>query len=433
MSIAFFARGKLMKVAVAGGVPVEICPAPDGKGGAWSPAGTIVFGPNVIFEGLSRVSADGGPVQPATLVDFDRGENSHRWPVFLPDGIHFLFFVRASIDERRGVYVGRLDRPASTPGVPLFRSESEAVFVPTSGRDRGVLLSAADGQLQVRPFDAVALRLVGDPRTLPVAAGANTPYHSAMLSASADLLATVATPITYGVRLDTVARDGTAVRMSERQSQSWPRLSPDGKRMVRQLVDPVRGNPDVWVEDLHDGGLVRVTTATGSDLLPVWSPDGLRLAYGSGTLKERRLSIAAADGTGAMQELPCPAAYCEPTDWSPDGRSLIVNTRLFTSGAADVWSVSLEAGGSARVILSGPFPGTDARISPTDNGSPTYLRRLADRWSPSARCRARRAVSWYPATAAANPSGAAMGGSFSTSISKAVFMAGRCNANRPES
>jgi len=364
MAIAFFARGKLMRVAVAGGVPVEICDAPDGKGGAWSPTGNIVFGPNIIFEGLSRVSAEGGPVQPATLVDFDRGENSHRWPVFLPDGIHFLFFVRASIDERRGVYVARLDRPASRPGSPLFRSESEAVFVPTSGRERGVLLSAADGQLQARPFDAAALRLVGDPRMLPVAAGANTPYHSAMLSASADLLATVGTPITYGVRMGTVARDGTAVRTSEREPQGWPRLSPDGRRLARQRVDPVRGNPDIWVEDLHDGSLARVTTATGSDLLPVWSPDGLRLAYGSGTMHERRLSIAAADGTGVVRELPCPAAYCEPTDWSPDGRSLIVNTGAPTSGAGDVWSVSLEVGGSATAILSGPFREYDARISP---------------------------------------------------------------------
>ena len=307
-SLGFFARGKLMKVAVAGGVPIEICDAPDGKGGAWSPTGTIVFGPNMIFEGLARVSADGGPVQPATLVDFDRGENSHRWPVFLPDGIHFLYYVRASIDERRGVYVASIDRPASTPGSPLFRSESEAVFVPTSGRERGVLLSAADGQLQARPFDATTLRLVGDPRTLPVAAGANTPYHSAMLSASADLLATVAMPMPYGVRLGTVSRDGTAVRLSERQPQNWPRLSPDGRRMARQMVDPARGNPDIWVEDLQDGSLVRVTTATGTDVLPVWSPDGRRLAYGSGTLKERRLSIAAADGTGVAQELPCPGA-----------------------------------------------------------------------------------------------------------------------------
>ena len=95
MSLGFFALGKLMKVAVTGGVPVEICDAPDGKGGAWSPTGTIVFGPDMIFEGLSRVSAEGGEVQPATLVDFDDGENSHRWPAFLPDGIHFIFHVRS--------------------------------------------------------------------------------------------------------------------------------------------------------------------------------------------------------------------------------------------------------------------------------------------------------------------------------------------------
>ena len=74
-----------------------------GRGGAWNSSGTIVFGAILIFEGLSRVSADGGPVESATPVDIDRGENSHGWPVFLPDGVHFLFYVRASVDERRGV------------------------------------------------------------------------------------------------------------------------------------------------------------------------------------------------------------------------------------------------------------------------------------------------------------------------------------------
>ena len=38
--------------------------------------------------------------------------------------------------------------------------------------------------------------------------------------------------------------------------------------MAEQLIDPVRGNPDIWVENLRDGSLVRVTTATGSDHLP---------------------------------------------------------------------------------------------------------------------------------------------------------------------
>ena len=435
-SLGFFARGKLMKVAVAGGVPVVICDAPDGKGGAWSPTGTIVFGPNLIFEGLAKVSADGGPVEPATLVDFDRGENSHRWPVFLPDGIHFLFHVRASIDERRGVYVARIDRPASKPGSPLFRSESEAVFVPTSGRERGVLLSAADGQLQARPFDAAALRLVGDPRTLPVAAGANTPYHSAMLSASADLLATVATPMPYGVRLGTVARDGTAVRLSERRPQNWPRLSPDGRRMARQMVDPARGNPDIWVEDLQDGSLVRVTTATGTDVLPVWSPDGLRLAYGSGTLTERRLSIAAADGTGVgtgttvsgrllradrlvARRAPSHRQHTPGHDWCSPRRCVERVARDRRVGQGD----------SFRAV---------PRVRRADIAERAMARLRFGRGWPAGgvrplRCRAHRGVSWCPATAAANPSGAAMGRSFSTSIVKAVFVADRCNANRAES
>src|SRR4030095_9989790 len=81
-TVGFFSSGKLRKIAIDSGAPVVLCDAPDGRGGAWSRTGMIVFGPNLIFEGLAKVSADGGPVQPATLVDFDRGENSHRWPVF---------------------------------------------------------------------------------------------------------------------------------------------------------------------------------------------------------------------------------------------------------------------------------------------------------------------------------------------------------------
>src|SRR4030095_1867080 len=129
---------------------------------------------------------------------------------------------------------------------------------------------------------------------------------------------TVSMPMPYGVQLGTVARDGTAVRLSCRRYQCWPRLSPDGRRMARQMIDPARGNPDIWVEDLKDGSLVRVTASTGVDVLPVWSPDGLRLAYGSGTLKERRLSIVAPDRTGGGQELPVPGAYRDTADPASD-------------------------------------------------------------------------------------------------------------------
>jgi serine/threonine protein kinase len=364
-SLGFFARSKLLTVTVAGGVPKELAPALDARGGAWSPTGTIVFSADQIFSGLSQVPANGGPVEPATLLDAKRGENSHRWPAFLPDGVHFLFHVRATADDRRGVYIGRIDRPATEPGEPLFRSESEAVFVATSGQDRGVLLSAVDGHLQARPFDARTLSLTGEPQAVRVPAGTSTPHHSAMVSVSPDLLAAVGASVPYGVTIGTIMRDGSGVRRSPRHLQGSPRLSPDGRRLAKQIVDPIRGNPDLWVENVDDGSLVRVTTSPQVDLGPVWSPDGRRLAYGSGTPGERRLSIAAADGTGVLRDMACPASYCEPTDWSPDGRHLLVNTRAeMGTPPGDVWRLPVDGNSAPEAILSGEFPEYDARLSP---------------------------------------------------------------------
>ena len=108
-------------------------------------------------------------------------------------------------------------------------------------------------------------------------------------------------PIPFGVQLGIVGarRDGraTVARGDNRTGRGCRRMD---RRMARQLIDPARGNPDIWAEDLQDGSLVRVTTATGSDI----SRCGLRMGRGWCTdpaaSNERRLSIAAADGTGIL-------------------------------------------------------------------------------------------------------------------------------------
>ena len=361
-SLGYFANGALMKVALASGAPVRICDAPEARGGTWSRSGVIVFAPALIHFALTRVSAEGGPAEPATVLDVSQGENSHRWPAFLPDGVHFLYFVRSSVDERRGVYLARVDRPASRPASPLFRSESEAVYAPLSGRERGVLLSVANGRVAARPFDYARLALDGDPRMIDLPAGGNTLQYPAMLGASADLLATVSSPIPSGSRLASSGRNGEDPRFwKERETQFWPRLSPDGRRLARQRIDVLRGDPALWVEDLERGTRVRVATV---GLLPVWSPDGSRLAYLTGTRAEPHLSVVAADGTGDVAILPCPRAFCEPTDWSPDGGRLLVNVRDDHDRGGDVWAVSTNPKGSAQPLLAEAFTERDARLSP---------------------------------------------------------------------
>jgi Tol biopolymer transport system component len=365
-SLGFFAAGKLMKIALPNGAPVAVADVLEPRGGAWSHTDTIVFAPDVINSGLHRVNADGGSVEPATLLD-PRVGDAHRWPVFLPDGIHLLYFTRPTDDSRVGVYVGRADGVPSPATAPLFYSESNAVFAPVQGSDEGVLFTVLGREVHVRRFDTERRTVGPDVRLLGLSAADGTLYQPAMLSASADVLAFAQSSIPAGNRLELVARDGGRVRLwDEPEAQNWPRVSPDGVHLARQRVDPLRNNPDIWVEDLERGTRVRVTSGVEPDLQFVWSPDGRQLAYVSGNLPRRAgpsrsLRIAAADGTGVVKTFPCPGDYCEPSDWSADGRFLLVN--VIHAGAADVWAITAEDGVS-RPILDAPFAERDARFAP---------------------------------------------------------------------
>ncbi len=135
-SIGFFAGGKLKKIEATGGPPQTLCDAPNARGGTWNRDGVIVFSP-VPRATLYRVPASGGvPVQ-ITKADVSRGETSHRWPVFLPDGRHFLYFAQSTQPENNGIYVGALD---SNDRKLLFAAASSAQYAPP-----GYLLFNKDG------------------------------------------------------------------------------------------------------------------------------------------------------------------------------------------------------------------------------------------------------------------------------------------------
>jgi hypothetical protein len=61
-------------------------------GGSWSPNGVIVFSPRPVGV-LFRVPATGGKPERATKLDQTRGELTHRFPEFLPDGRLFLYIA----------------------------------------------------------------------------------------------------------------------------------------------------------------------------------------------------------------------------------------------------------------------------------------------------------------------------------------------------
>lgn len=108
--LGFFANGELRKIEVSGGPPQTICDAPSGRGGTWNDQGTIVFCPSSGPFPLSRVPSSGGSPIAITKLDSTLNHRSHRWPTFLPDGLHFLYQARtAASAEDDAIYLGSLD------------------------------------------------------------------------------------------------------------------------------------------------------------------------------------------------------------------------------------------------------------------------------------------------------------------------------------
>jgi len=139
--------------------------------------------------GLSQVAAGGGTPRATTVLNVAQGDNSHWWPLFLPDRVHFLYLVRSTDDARRGVYLGRIDRSPSESDAFLFRSSSEAVYASMPGGSDGVLFYSVDGRIEVRRFNARSLAVSPDARAIDISAGNGTLFHPLMLSASSDVLA----------------------------------------------------------------------------------------------------------------------------------------------------------------------------------------------------------------------------------------------------
>ncbi len=157
--IGFFADGKLKKVDASGGQTQVLCDAPNGRGGAWNRDGVILFTPDAL-QGLFRVSSWGGSPVELTKPDRSRFQASHRWPVFLPDGKHFLYLASnfSGQLEYNAIFLGSLDSQETRL---LVNTSANAAYA-----EPGYLLYLRDNALVAQPFDRRRYVLSGEPHTL---------------------------------------------------------------------------------------------------------------------------------------------------------------------------------------------------------------------------------------------------------------------------
>jgi serine/threonine-protein kinase len=154
--LGFFANDEVLsKIAVDAGSPERICETRAARGGSWGKDGTILLAP-FSNGGIFRVPAAGGTPMQLTHPDSAHGVTGHRFPVWLPDGKHFLFVtVPAGADGKGGLCVGSVDGGAARE---IGRAETGV-----SWADPHWLLGTRSAALVAQRFDTGALKLEGDP------------------------------------------------------------------------------------------------------------------------------------------------------------------------------------------------------------------------------------------------------------------------------
>jgi Tol biopolymer transport system component len=352
-ALGFFARGLLRRIDLSGGPARTIAAAPNGRGGAWNTDGVILFAPETTG-GIHRVSSNGGETTPQTRVDRSRGQTSHRWPLFLPDGRQFLFFARSENETDEGIYLASLDRDGATL---VTNSSVGAAYLPP----REMVLFESDGALLARVFDPQQGRLTGDPVVVIDAVAGSSNFYGAFSASTTGVIAYGSPAVTSdivwfdrrGQRLATAVTAGQYVDFH---------LSPDSQSLALAAIDRDTGRSDLYLLDLARGTRLRLTSARATDATPIWSPDGGRLVFRSN--RERVHDLYARDLRGTKPEtlLLSTGQAKYPTSWAPDGRSIVYHTRDNTTR----WDIMMSgADGSApRPLVRSPFNEMQAQLSP---------------------------------------------------------------------
>jgi Tol biopolymer transport system component len=330
-SIGFFANDRLYRIGVDGGGLKELSSTPVGTGGTWSREGVILY--TIVPDGpIYRVADTGGPSTLVPAPAREERERGHRYPQFLPDGRHYLYYMAEA--DVRGVYVGRLDAPDRRK---LFDADAAAVFVPP---ERIMFLRA--GRLYVQRFDPEALALEGEPVLLA---------QGVVVDASGAMAASASSVGSLGYRTGTANRQRQLAWFDRSGNQIGEPFPPDADNLLNPAISPdgrhvalsrsVGGNVDLWLQDLtRAGARTKLTTAPTPDIFAIWSPDGTRMAYGKSGQATFGIGMISTTGgepstifDGPMQEIPA--------DWSRDGRFILYRAQTFP-GSIDLWALPMQ-------------------------------------------------------------------------------------------
>jgi Tol biopolymer transport system component len=362
-SLGFFSDTRLKRVDVAGGPVVSLCAAEDARGGTWGAGNVILFAPTG-GSALFRVSADGGVPVAESKLDSTR-ETTHRYPLFLPDGRHYLFLARGALagsGSKPMLWAGEV---GSSKRTPVLSVASNVAF------SAGHLLFVREGTLMAQPFDT-GRRATNGP-AVPVAEDVrwDQRFSRGVFAASpGGVLFYLTGKAASQTQLGWLDRSGHVLsRIGEPADYTYggtPHLSPDGTRAALAVLDPERGSSYASVVDLASGRRTRLTVDDGDHPECLWTSDG-RGVFANETPEKSGILRWSEAGQVVDTAVVGTGSWIWPRSTTPDGRYLLFEGKLNAAAEADrMYLVPLTGGASASraSIPFGPEGTAGPQVSP---------------------------------------------------------------------
>ena len=360
--VGFFANGKLQKMAISGGTPQVLATALAGRGGSWGSKGVIIYAADAQSP-LQRINADGTGMAAVTLGIRIKEDQSHRWPMFLPDGDHFLFwagnFSNAKDDRLSGIYASSLEG----------KERKLVILCHSSFSFDAHNLYYADEQRQLvsMVLDASAATVSGSATVVANLVGfqPSTYWSAFTVAQNGTLIYNIDVGAAQSV-LTWMDRSGKELgRVGDPAVVANPTLSPDGSRVAVDISDQKANNVDVWIESTTGAGNSRFTFDPSEEVVAVWSRDGSKLAYRNAGGDGPTLLLKPATGLERERKrFNLPSSSMDdliPNSWSVDDQQILF-TRQVTSG--EYLELLPVAGGEPTRFLTSKGSESNGQISP---------------------------------------------------------------------
>jgi Tol biopolymer transport system component len=359
--VVFTVGTKLRKVPLQGGAPIAL--ADSAWGATWMEDGTLVYSTLKGFRGrLRRIPASGGT--PEEL-----------WPE-QPENRGALF--AAALPDSRGVLFTLCDTSCATMDTWVLDLRSGQARQLVTGALRAWYLDPGylvfirpDGAVFALPFDVGALQPTGT--AVPLLEGVKidaTFFPDMALRSDGTLLLLLggASPTLVNREMVWVSRAGEVEpvdpswRFANARNTGWA-LSPDGSRLAVGIHTDE--GDDIWIKELDDGPLLRLTQDPAEDARPGWSPDGESVYFASRRRGNSGLFIQRADAAGEALLLVLTDSTWQ-ADLSPDGRWVVARRGgvLTTIGGRNIVGYRLDQDTTEVPLLMSDYDEVAPQLSP---------------------------------------------------------------------